>query len=262
MCEMFYVDDLVLTSETMEGLRETFWKWKEAFESKGLKVNVGKTKVVVSGAEGEVTVSKVDPCGICGKQVMANSVLCLKCRKWMRGRCVKVKRVTLRSGRDFVCGRCKKQADGFMDSLEELCEEVETMRGFCYLVDWVNAGGGCEAAVTARARIGWVKFRECRELLNSKRLSLKLKGMVYGSCVRLAMLSGSKTWCLRENEMAILRRIERAMLRAMCVAKLMEKKRTEDLREMFGLKETAVQMAKTNGVRWYGHVLRGMMGTF
>ena len=36
----------------------------------------------------------------------------------------------------------------------------------------------------------------------------------------------------------------------------MEKKRTEDLMEMLGLKETAVQMAKANGVRWYGHVLR------
>ena len=46
-----------------------------------------------------------------------------------------------------MCGRCKKQADGFMDSVEELCEEVETVRGFCYLGDGVNAGGGCEAAV-------------------------------------------------------------------------------------------------------------------
>ena len=26
--------------------------------------------------------------------------------------------------------------------------------------------------------------------------------------------------------------------------------------EMLGLKETVVQMAKTNGVRWYKHVLR------
>ena len=59
----------------MEGLREKFCKWKEAFESKGLKVNLGKTKVVVSGAEGEVTVSKVDPCGICGKRVI-NSKFC------------------------------------------------------------------------------------------------------------------------------------------------------------------------------------------
>ena len=57
--------------------------------------------------------------------------------------------------------------------------------------------------------------------------------------------------------MAILRRTERAMVRAMCGAKLMEKKRTEDLMELLGLKETDVQMAKANGLSWYGHVLRG-----
>ena len=45
------------------------------------------------------------------------------------------------------------------------------------------------------------------------------------------------------------------MVRAMCGAKLMEKKRTEDLMEMLGL-ETVVQMAKVNGVRWNGYVLR------
>ena len=85
-----------------------------------------------------------------------------------------------------------------------------------------------------------------------------MKGiMVYWSYIRLAMLYGSETWCLRENEiMAILRRTERAMVRAMCGAKLMEKKRTEDLMEMLGLTETVVQMAKVNGVRWYGHGLR------
>ena len=32
----------------------------------------------------------------------------------------------------------------------------------------MNASGGCEAAVTARERIGWVKFKECGEMLNSK----------------------------------------------------------------------------------------------
>ena len=45
--------------------------------------------------------------------------------------------------------------------------------------------------------------------------------------------------------MAILRRTKRTMVRAMCGAKLMEKK-----------KETVVQMGKAYGVRWYGHVLR------
>ena len=72
--EMLYADDLVLISETMEGLREKFCKWKEAFEGKGLKANLGKTKVMVSGEGRDAAVSKVDPCGMCGKRVRANSV--------------------------------------------------------------------------------------------------------------------------------------------------------------------------------------------
>ena len=50
----------------------------------------------------------------------------------------------------------KKQVDGLVEPVEELCEEVETVRGFCYLRDRVNVSGGCEAAVIARASIGWV----------------------------------------------------------------------------------------------------------
>ena len=61
-----------------------------------------------------------------------------------------------------------------------------------------------------------------------------------------------------ENEiMVILRRKERAMLRAMYGTKLMAgKKRTGYLMEMLGLKEAVFQMVKANGVRWYGYVLR------
>ena len=62
---------------------------------------------------------------------------------------------------------------------------------------------------------------------------------------------------LKENEVAILRRTEIALVRAMCGARLIEKKRTEDLMEMLGLKKTVIQMVKANRVRWYGHVLRG-----
>ena len=52
----------------------------------------------------------------------------------------------------------------------------------------MSAGGGCEAAITARTRCGWVKFRECCELLYDRRFPLKLKGAVYKSYVRLAIL--------------------------------------------------------------------------
>ena len=47
-------------------------------ESKGLKVNTRKTKLMVSVSEGELFKSKIDPCGVCGRRVMANSVLCTK----------------------------------------------------------------------------------------------------------------------------------------------------------------------------------------
>ena len=50
-----------------------------------------------------------------------------------------------------------------MELVVKLCDEVETEREFTYIVDRVSAGGGCDAAVTARSRCGWVKSRECGE---------------------------------------------------------------------------------------------------
>ena len=50
--ELLYVDDLVLMRETMDDLKERFWNWKSALESKGTKVNTRKTKVMVSRSEG------------------------------------------------------------------------------------------------------------------------------------------------------------------------------------------------------------------
>ena len=40
MNKILYVDDLVLISESIENLKEKFIKWKEAFESKTLKMNL------------------------------------------------------------------------------------------------------------------------------------------------------------------------------------------------------------------------------
>ena len=45
---------------------------------------------------------------------------------------------------------------------------------FTYRGDRVSAGGGCEAAVTARTRCGWVWPRKCGELPYGKRLTLRL----------------------------------------------------------------------------------------
>ena len=48
MNEISYADNSVLISESIENLKEKFLKWKEAFDSKGLKVVVGDSKVKYS----------------------------------------------------------------------------------------------------------------------------------------------------------------------------------------------------------------------
>ena len=45
-----------------------------------------------------------------------------------------------------------------------------------------------------------VKNRECSELLYDRRYSLKLKGAVYKSYVRPAILNGSETWWQKRLE--------------------------------------------------------------
>ena len=96
LSELLYADDIVMMSETIEGLRDKFLKWKEAFESKSLKVNLGKTKVMVSGGitQDDMSKSKVDPFVVCSFRVKTNSVLCVQCGKWIHGRCTGVNRLT------------------------------------------------------------------------------------------------------------------------------------------------------------------------
>ena len=42
------------------------------------------------------------------------------------------------------------------------------------------------------------------------------------------------------------------MIRAMCGVKLIEKRSSQELMDLLGLKETLDRLAKTNRIRWYG----------
>ena len=46
--EILYADDLVLMSENLKDLRERFQRRRGALESKGMKVNIRKTKMMVA----------------------------------------------------------------------------------------------------------------------------------------------------------------------------------------------------------------------
>ena len=109
LSELLYADDLFLMSETIEGLRNKFLKWKEVFDSKGLKVNLGKTEVLVCGGitKDGMPKSKVDSCGVSSLRIKANSVQCLQFGKWIHGRCAGMKRATPKFSRNFTCRNVK-----------------------------------------------------------------------------------------------------------------------------------------------------------
>ena len=74
-------------------LQEEYLQKNATLESKGMNVNINKTKLMLSGTERETSRSKIDFCDMCGKRVIANSVMCTKCRSWVhRGGTKKKKR--------------------------------------------------------------------------------------------------------------------------------------------------------------------------
>jgi len=82
--------------------------------------------------------------------------------------------------------------------------KLELVVKFCYLGDMLSVDGDADAAVEARIRIGWNKFRQLAPLLTNKDVSLIMTGRLYSSCVLSSMSHGSETWPVRkENEVAL-----------------------------------------------------------
>ena len=76
--ELLYADDLVLVAETEKLLMEKLRKWKKGMELKGLRVNIGKTKVMRCQVRiGQAEDSGKYPCGVCKQGVGDNSLSAL-----------------------------------------------------------------------------------------------------------------------------------------------------------------------------------------
>ena len=133
---------------------DKYGKWKNAVEGKGLQVNVDKTKGIQLLFGKKSSVSKVDPCGVCGKWVGCNSIWCKNCQRWIHHHCSDVPRQVspLLCQDAFVCRTCF----GYNCSAEEKLEfkrgedVFEELKKFCYLGDMISCYGGASEVVSAR----------------------------------------------------------------------------------------------------------------
>ena len=72
---------------TMEELGRRMAEWRAILLDKGLKINAGKSKMMVGSSGGKMIVSSGKwPC-VYGKGVQANSVQCTVCKHLIHKRC-------------------------------------------------------------------------------------------------------------------------------------------------------------------------------
>ena len=144
--ELLYADDLVLMAETEELLVERINVWKAGMEEKGLRVNLGKTKVMrCRYRKGQVENSGKFPCSICKKGVGANSIQCNACGSWIHKKCCGI-HGRLKSGVAYRCMMCVDGSYGQSEVLKEISfgpdSKLECVEKFCYLGDIIGAGVG------------------------------------------------------------------------------------------------------------------------
>ena len=238
---------------------EKFRTWKANLECKGLRVNVGKTKILVSAPNATKPVdSSKFPCGVCNKGVGNNSIKCNFCGFWVQKCCTNIKG-PLKPDPNFKCKKCRGEvSNATVPDMEPVIingEEIQKVSSFCYLGDFIGQRGGCFDATTARIRSAWNKFRDLLPILTCRGLSSMVRGYAYNACVRSVLLYASETWAATQEDVSRLNRNDMMMIRWICSAKLRDKVPSEELRSRLGLCSIE-NVLRCGHLRWYGHVQR------
>ena len=169
--EDLYADDLVIIAESLEECVRRLLTWKEAMEKKGLRVNAGKTKIIICSMgldlcrvqasfhelsvalEWAATSSAMAASTGCTRNAVGSSA-------WKR---------TLTTD---VHGARELHAPLMAEHrrVQVGPDKLEVVASFCYLGDMLSATGGCELSTTTHVKIAWKKFKDLLPVLSSRHL--------------------------------------------------------------------------------------------
>ena len=153
--EDLYADDLVIIAEALEECVRRLLTWEEAMEKKRLRVNAGKTKIMICGKGLDLLLSSGElPCAICRTGVGSNNIFCNGCKHWVHKKCSGLK--CLKKDPDYRCTRCQRTACPLHGRPQKEVlvgpDKLEVVASFCYLGDMFSAAGGCELSTTTRVK--------------------------------------------------------------------------------------------------------------
>ena len=87
-----YTDDLVIIADSLEECVRRLFIWKEAMKKKGLRINAGKTIVMICGTGLDLLQSSGEyPCSVCPTGVGNNHIYC---KLWLHKKCRGLQQLT------------------------------------------------------------------------------------------------------------------------------------------------------------------------
>jgi len=113
--KLLYADDWVVIAETEDDLINRLNKWKNNVKNRGMRVNMNKTKVMISGERQRVTQKAVRWLyDVCGRSIGNKSIQCTSCQEWVHRKRSGIKgtRSMYKVMKPFVCRGCVNPVTG------------------------------------------------------------------------------------------------------------------------------------------------------
>ncbi|KAK3565550.1 hypothetical protein QTP86_011915 [Hemibagrus guttatus] len=137
-------------------------------------------------------------------------------------------------------------------------EDVKKVQEFKYLGSTVQSNGECGKEVKKRVQAGWNGWRKVSGVLCDRKISARIKGKVYRTVVRPAMLYGLETVSLRKRQDSELEVAELKMLRFSLGVTRLDRIRNEFIRGTAHVGRLGDKVREAR-LRWFGHVQRREM---
>ena len=209
--------------------------------------------IVMEGFTDEVrqelpwTMMFADDIVICGESRMQVEESLEQWRYALERRGMKVSR----SKTEYMC--MSERDDG--GTVQMQGEEVTRVDEFRYLGTTIQSNGECSREVKRRVQAGWNGWRRVTGVICDRRIPAKMKGKVYKTVVRPAMLYGLEAAALTKRQEAELEVAEMKMLRFSMGVTRMDRVRNEHIRGTAQVGRMS-DKAREARLRWYGHVQR------
>ena len=133
--------------------------------------------------------------------------------------------------------------------------KVPRVNKFKYLGSTVQESCSCEKEVKKRVQAGWNGWRRVLGVICDKRLPARVKGKVYSSVVRPAMLYGLETVAVTEKQVEEMEVARMKMLRFAMGVTRKDKIRNEYIGSTVKVERLGMKMMEGR-LRWYGHVMK------